>query len=312
MALSVTNPYGNLTGGQWVRGNLHTHTTRSDGQRPPQEVIDDYARRGYDFLMLSDHEVLNSEADLKQWDARGMVLIPGNEIAGGPHLLHVDADRRIPPVASRQQILNEIMAAEKETGRGFAIMNHPDWQEQFNHATIEQLREWWGYIGMEIYNGVINRLDGSPYALSKWDLLLSEGRRIWGFANDDMHAAEGDIELGWNVAYVKDRTVAGVVEALRTGRFYASTGVVIKSIEVTGSRIRVVTENARRLSVIRNVGRRILKADGPEIEFEVPADASYVRVQCWGEGEKMAWTQPFFIQAEAQAGTRPASGRVED
>lgn len=300
---TLTNPYSELTGGQWLRGNLHTHTTRSDGSRPPQPVIDDYAGRGYGFLMFSDHDTLNSEADLKQWDARGMVLIPGNEItAGGPHILHVDAERFIPGGGARQRILNDVLALERETGRGFAIINHPDWQNKFDHATIEQMREWYGYLGMEIYNGVINRLDGSPYALGKWDMLLSEGRRIWGFANDDMHKAEGDIEWGWNVAYVKEKTAAGVVEALRRGRFYGSTGVVIRSIEVKGSRIRVVTENARRLAVFANVGRRLMTVNGPEIEFEVPSSVLYVRIQCWGEGEQMAWTQPFFVMSEEESG----------
>ena len=40
----------------WLKGNLHAHTTESDGSRPPQEVVDDYAARGYDFLMISDHD----------------------------------------------------------------------------------------------------------------------------------------------------------------------------------------------------------------------------------------------------------------
>ena len=30
---SLEHPYNDLTGGQWLRGNLHTHTTRSDGDR---------------------------------------------------------------------------------------------------------------------------------------------------------------------------------------------------------------------------------------------------------------------------------------
>ena len=302
MTLSLVDPYGKLAGGQWLRGNLHTHTTHSDGARPPQEVIDDYAARGYGFLMLSDHDYLTSEAALKKLDGRGMVLIPGNEISrGGPHMLHVDADRLIMPDGTRQQTLNAVLDAAKESGRGFAIVNHPNWQEAFDHATREQLGDWWGYLGMEIYNGVINRLDGSPYALDKWDLLLSAGRRVWGFANDDCHRAVGEIELGWNVAYVKEKTPAAVVEALRSGRFYSSTGVAIKSISVEGLTIRVETENAQRIVAIRDVGKRIATVEGPVMEIEVPAAARYVRFQCYGPGEKMAWTQPFFTIGEGIA-----------
>ncbi len=297
MNVTLTNPYQDLTGGQWLRGNLHTHSTRSDGARPPQEVLDDYAARGYGFLMFSDHDVYTSEADLQALDARGLVLIPGNEITrGGPHLLHVDADRRIEPGPARQRIINDVVQAAKETGRGFVIVNHPDWQEAFNHATISQMREWWGYLGLEIYNGVIGRLDGSPYALGKWDMLLSEGRRLWGFANDDCHSATGDIGLGWNMVYAKEKSRAGVVDALRLGRFYASTGVVIQSIQVKGMTVRIEAENAQRIVAIQNTGNRRLVIDGPVLELDVPADAVYMRFQCYGAGETMAWTQPFFVE----------------
>lgn len=295
---TINHPYAHLTGGQWLRGNLHTHSNRSDGARPRQMIVDDYAARGYGFLMFSDHDRLTSESDLAALDAKGMVLVPGNEIsAGGPHLLHVDADRRIEPARMRQEILNDIAAV----GRGFAIVNHPNWQEAFNHCSIGQMREWWGYLGMEIYNGVIGRLYGSSYALDKWDMLLTEGRRVWGFANDDCHAARGDIELGWNVAYVREKTVAGVVEALRSGRFYASTGVEITAIRVNGLRIRIETANAQRIVAIQNSGQRIAVIDAPVLEIEVPDRAAYVRFECWGTGERMAWTQPFFVAEDTAA-----------
>jgi len=59
----------------WFRGNLHTHTTRSDGSRPPEQVIADYEARGYDFLVISDHDVL-VELDGYQKDT-SMTLIHG-------------------------------------------------------------------------------------------------------------------------------------------------------------------------------------------------------------------------------------------
>lgn len=299
--IKLTHPYTDLAGGAWLRGNLHTHTKQSDGAAAPQDVIDHYASLGHDFLMFSDHEVYTSEAVYRQWDSRGLILIPGNEIAGGSHLLHVDADRKVDPRPSRQEIINEINAATRETGRGFVIVNHPNWENKFDHATIAQMREWTGYLGLEIYNGIITVLDGSPYATNKWDLLLADGRRLWGFANDDSHHPRL-VGLGWNVVYAKERTVAGVVEALRAGRFYPSTGVVISKIEVEGTTIRLETENARRICALRDVGRRFAIADDRVIEVEAPAGATYVRFECWGDGESFAWTQPFFLEEVSAAG----------
>ena len=299
--MKLIHPYTDLTGGAWLRGNLHAHSTRSDGARDPEAVIDAYVRRGYDFLMLSDHDITSTRAECAAWTARtgGMILIPGNEItANGPHILHVDADRHVGPDMPRQRILNLINEySQAPGGRGFAIINHPNWQGQFDHCTIAQMREWVGYLGMEIYNGLISRLDGSPYATDKWDMLLGQGRRVWGFANDDSHAAEGDDGLGWNMVYVKDRTLDGVVASLRAGRFYASTGVVINAIEVHGDTIRIETENAHRITALMNTGQRFGKADDKAIEVRVPRHASYVRFECWGAGESFAWTQPFFVEA---------------
>ncbi|HEX7008348.1 MAG TPA: CehA/McbA family metallohydrolase [Phycisphaeraceae bacterium] len=294
MAVSLEHPYPDPDdAGHWLRGNLHTHTTRSDGKRDPQTVIDDYAARGYHFLMISDHDVLTAPADYAAWDSRGMLLIPGNEIsARGPHLLHVGASRRIDPFPQRQEALN---AARNDPG-SFLIAAHPNWQEAFDHTTIAQLREWTGYAGLEIYNGVISRLPGSPYATNKWDMLLAQGRRVWGYANDDSHR-DVDVEQGWNVVWVAQRTAEAVVESLRTGRFYASTGVTIDRIEVRGSRIRVAASNAHRIAAMGAFGKRVAQVDAPELEVDAESfpDHRYIRFELWGVGERQAWTQPFFI-----------------
>jgi hypothetical protein len=289
-SLKIENPYGSLKGGRWLKGNLHAHTTNSDGKASPQEVLDRYAELGHDFLMISDHDIYTSAEDHAKWDAKGLILIPGNEISrNGPHVLHVNANRKIEPDALRQRVISQAVAAG-----GFIIVAHPNWQGAFDHCSIQKMSEWIDYTGMEIYNGVISRLDGSPYATNKWDILLTADRRIWGFANDDSHRPETDIGLGWNVAYVTDESVNGVVEALSAGRFYGSTGVEITDIKVTGNRIRIATRNARRVVALQQVGKRIAVADSNEIEVEVPENAKYVRFECWGDGEQFAWTQPFY------------------
>ena len=285
----LDHPYESLTGGQWLRGNLHAHTTRSDGKRTPQEVLNDYASRGYGFLMISDHDIYTSDEDYAAWDTGDMIMIRGNEItAHGPHMLHVNADRCVEPDPARDIVISRIASSQ-----GFVVVNHPNWQEKFDHCSIQNMQAWSGYLGMEIYNGVIGRLHGSPYATNKWDMLLADGRRIWGFANDDSHWAD-DVELGWNTAYVTDPTPAGVLAALQTGRFYASTGVQITDIHVDGSRIRIETVNASRIVALREIGQRVAVADDRAIEIDFPPNAKYVRFECWGDGEQFAWTQPFW------------------
>ncbi len=165
---------------RWYKGNLHTHTSESDGDRVPQDVVDAYASRNYDFLMLSDHDCLTPPESV---DAKGMTLIPGNEVtADGPHLLHVNAPAVLTPVVDRLAVVAEIEAAG-----GLAIACHPNWKKDFNHCPQSLLEDARGLCGVEIYNGVVRHLEGSPCATDRWDQLLGAGRRIWGFANDDSH-----------------------------------------------------------------------------------------------------------------------------
>lgn len=39
-----------------LRGNLHSHTTFSDGIRSPARLVVEYEALGYDFLAITDHE----------------------------------------------------------------------------------------------------------------------------------------------------------------------------------------------------------------------------------------------------------------
>lgn len=43
---------------RWWKGNTHTHTLWSDGDAAPDLVVDWYASRDYDFLVLTDHNQL--------------------------------------------------------------------------------------------------------------------------------------------------------------------------------------------------------------------------------------------------------------
>jgi hypothetical protein len=40
MEVTIQNPYYDGPGAVWLRGNLHTHSTRSDGVLAPQETIE--------------------------------------------------------------------------------------------------------------------------------------------------------------------------------------------------------------------------------------------------------------------------------
>lgn len=291
MPFTIANPYLDTSTTPWWRANLHTHTSRSDGADPPQEVVDDYASRGYDVLMLSDHDLLTSPSDI---DHRGMLLIPGNEVStAGPHVLHIDAHTLVSPDPERQGVLDAIV----DDG-GLAVLCHPNWQADHDHYPQPLLARLRAYLGIEIYNAVLRRSTGAPLATDRWDTLLTAGKRVWGFAHDDAHVG-GDRGLAWIMLHAPTRSREAILSALRDGRFYASTGLALTHVGVAGGAITVTAAGAQSVVAIGDEGRRLASTGGDSltVRLEDGDPWTYVRFECWGAGEAMAWTQPFFITA---------------
>jgi hypothetical protein len=288
----IVNPYGD--GGVWLRGNLHAHSTESDGARDPELVVEDYAARGYDFLALSDHDTFTDPAAL---DSSGLLLLPAVEVSSnGPHTLHVGASGTVSPDEDRQAVVDAIAADD-----ALAVPAHPNWQASFAHWPRGELDRLEGYTGIEIYNGLIEHHPGAAAATDRWDQVLSTGRRVWGFANDDSHRP-WEVAEGWNVVQVDERTPVAVLDALASGRFYASTGVTVREVEVADGTVSVRTDDADRVRLVSDHGLVQQTVDGPAATFRVPdqlvhrAEHSYVRVECLGSGGDTAWLQPMFLE----------------
>jgi len=82
--MNFVNPFE--AAGNWYKGNLHTHTTNSDGELSPDEVCRAYKKAGYDFLCITDHNRIT-----KTDGVEGLTLIPGAEMGTGyEHIVAVD------------------------------------------------------------------------------------------------------------------------------------------------------------------------------------------------------------------------------
>jgi len=68
-------------GRQWLAGDLHTHTVHSDGKLTVPELAALAARRGLDFLAVTDHNTVSHHAELAAAARRyGIILVPGQEV----------------------------------------------------------------------------------------------------------------------------------------------------------------------------------------------------------------------------------------
>ena len=271
--------------GRWLRGNLHAHTNNSDGKFTLTELVRCYEEQGYDFLAVTDHDKLTSLTDA----AGRLLLLSGCEVtAGGGHVVAVGITEPIEPRQPRQAIIDAINAQG-----GIAILAHPNWGKTFCHWQQDDLVALQGYAGIEVFNGNILRDDGSPLASDRWDRLLSQGRKVWGYATDDTHN-EQDIANGWTMVLADDATPDAILKALRDGRCYASSGVFLEAIEVDGEVIRIVTRNADRIAFVGPYGRWLSWVDASRAEYRVQGDEGYVRVEAYGSRGSVAWTQPFW------------------
>jgi len=93
----ILNKEGFSKDGNWYKGNLHCHTTESDGCLTPKEVKELYKENGYHFLCISDHEKYADYTE--ELDEESFILLPGVESSvnlvdsGGTVLSRNDSDK---------------------------------------------------------------------------------------------------------------------------------------------------------------------------------------------------------------------------
>jgi len=285
-----SNPYAEREG-TWYRGNLHTHTDEgsSCGSVPIARVLQMYHDSGLDFLAVSDHMYLSEP------EHDGLIFIPGIEWNGprGVHTGVISLSRDTVKLAIGIEEQPELLRRLAEQD-ALVILNHPNWQ-LVPHYRREQLYDCGPFDGIEIYNGVIERLPGYAIATDKWDALLMNGQRVLGFAADDSHTEE-DIGRAWIGVRAAEPTAESIFRAMQRGNLYASCGVVLTDMRREGSVITVESENAQEIQVLVDGGRRIAAHQGASLAFDTSTcPHEYVRFTAHGPGASMAWTQPFFL-----------------
>ena len=269
----------------WYKGNIHTHTTKSDGDADPEVVVNWFMEHGYDFLVLSDH---NHRTILEHEVEGGPLMIPGEEVSAriqtGSIPIHVNGigiTRVVEPfhgdeiVETIQGNVNAILDAG-----GIASINHPNYQWAFDHTHVSQVD---GASLIEVYNGSpITNNEGGPGKFTAeqiWDGVLTAGKPIFGVASDDSHHyfdfAHDMLNpgRGWVVVEAEELSVDAIVGGLAEGRFYSSTGVTLTELEATDERISLLIEQYATC-LYRTVfsgpdGRVFAECEGLEAAYDI-------------------------------------------
>jgi predicted metal-dependent phosphoesterase TrpH len=302
-------------GGGWFRGNVHCHTTESDGRLAPRAAAEWFAGAGYDFLALTDH---NRVTDPAVAAVDGLCLLraaevtaTGGELGAQYHLIALGLPEGFvlpapsTPAAESARRLREAGAA--------VFIAHPHW----SGLTVADLRAV-DATGVEVFNGgtVLDSQKGE--ATAYWDEGLARGSRWWGIAVDDTHWHSVDRGLGWVVVRAAEPTPPALLRAIARGHFYASAGPEIRHVALArepdgGATVAVECSPCAAIYALGFGSRNQFTFDREAIArgetgatvtrgtFKIaPATIGgqrhpYVRVQCVDWQRRSAWSNPLFL-----------------
>ena len=296
-----------------LRGNLHGHSTHSDGEHDPASVAGIYRGLGYDFTCISDHfwkdERFSARSilDPAQLGGGGFVAIPSAEL----HCYGKKYDTMgYWHIVANGLPLDFAMADDAETGPelvqraidagAFVSIAHPEWYAM----TSEEAMSVSHAHAVEVYNHTCMLESGRGMGLATADQLLNEGCRIAFTATDDSHGRVDDAGGGWVLVAAGEKDAESIVGALKAGRHYSSTGPEIRSISLDGHHLAVECSPAARVHVTGagNLSRGRLGDGITGAEFDLEAfGGGFFRVTVTDSGGGRAWSNPYFMDSPGGA-----------
>jgi len=312
--------------GVWLRCALHSHSTESDGWLSPEMLRRYHAFGGYDVLAITDHDRYTSEPSGDD----DLIIIGGTEISlvapksGGPlHLLGLGISSM--PDVTLESSLTEACTAVIAAG-GLPFVAHPVWSGLLTDE-VEGIEL---AAGIEVYNSSCRVEQDRAHADAHWDLWLSRGLKLGGIATDDLHYPGYEAFQAWTMIHARARSRDAVIEALRAGRFYSTTGPRINELTFSDGVLKIGCTNAKAVTALANPpygaritaghheltfrAARLRTGDGQAMEGIINGDqlsgaifqshpaVRYVRLIIEDDQGRRAWTNPIYrdvLQAPA-------------
>lgn len=303
------------------RGNVHTHSTRSDGTASLGDMIGWYRDHGYQFVAMTEHDRRLDAGELDVFAKPGFVVIPGEEVTDtwGSVPLHVNAlcaralvrggrhfDRADRGIAA---ILAEVRAQG-----GVPLVNHPNFFWALQPTDI--VRGGSGRYLLEMWSGhpAVHALGDATHATEEafWDEVLARGGDAIPAAVDDAHGVHdgpgGSDALpgrGWLETFGAETTKEAICAALAAGQLYASNGPSFTRIAVQGDTFAV--ETADTGATVAFVGERgetlaeVRAADAPtgeggrRLSYHLAGGELLVRARLADAAGRHAWTAAYRV-----------------
>ncbi|MET7887795.1 CehA/McbA family metallohydrolase [Streptomyces avermitilis] len=299
--------------GRFWRGNLHTHSDRSDGAKSPEETACHYRDAGYDFLALTDHfraEYGFPVTDTRPLRTAGFTTLLGAELhaprtEAGPswHIVAVGLPLDFAPPGPGES--GPQLARRARAAGAFIGMAHPS----ASLLTAADAKSLDAAHAVEVYNALSAREDrGESWHLT--DVLLNRGNRLTAYAADDAHFQPHDPPAcaAWVQVRAESLDPEQLVSALKAGHFYSSTGPELHDVQLDDGRVTVRCSPVRKVLLTGSVpGAQVLQGDALT-EASLPVEMfrhGYCRVTVEDAAGGRAWSNPIHLAppAATAAGT---------
>lgn len=225
----TTNPRGK----GWYRGDLHGHTVHSDGSWDVEGLVDFARQQKLDFVTLTDHNTLTALSQMESFSADDLLTMGGFELTtfyGHALALGIRQwiDWRVRPgTRSMPEIVAEVEAAG-----GLFVIAHPDCPGDpictGCHWDYDDVMP--GSAGIvEVWNEHWNSGSNNEGSLQLWYEWLKQGHRLFATVGTDIHGpADPALEFGFNIVYADALTEAAILNGIRRGHSYLSSGPVLE------------------------------------------------------------------------------------
>lgn len=303
--------------GRFWRGNLHTHSTRSDGVLDPAEVCRRYRAEGYDFLALTDHFVglwNYPIVDTVPFRTPDFTTILGAELHSGAmengelwHILAVGLPLDFAPsdtphfVPHGGQETAPQIAARAVAAGAFVAIAHPQW----SGLTLGDARTLATTAhAVEIYNHGCAMGCDRPDGFAIADQLLTEGHDLTLIATDDAHFSEPDHFGGWTMVKAEANTPDALLAALKRGEFYSSQGPELRDVRIEAGKLVVECSAVSSIVAIGwGTGAKAVHGQSltrGEVPLERLNNSPWVRAAVIDAAGKRAWSNPIWTGASAK------------
>jgi predicted metal-dependent phosphoesterase TrpH len=288
--------------GTFLRGNLHCHSSLSDGDPTPQRACEFYREAGYDFISITDHFMERFGfplVDTSSFRRDDFTTLIGAELhapaIGNGETWHLVANGLPPDFKASDPTETAADLAQRALDAGaFVSIAHPAWYG----LTLEDALSLPAVHSVEVFNSICDWETGRGDGGYLIDQLLNSGRRTGVIATDDAHRYQGEVCRGWVMVKAEENTPGAILSALKTGAYYASQGPDFHHVEIDGDFLNVETSpvdsiwlvgNAARSKVV--MGRNIAHARLPLEKFF----GGWARLVVADENGKRAWSNPIYL-----------------